>query len=224
MDKEVAAYHLQPFNQIYLYSSQTYNIRSPGGGLPFEYGDINRLYFAGLISSFLLVIACFNFVNLSTGRATLRAKEIGVRKVVGAHPNNLVAQFLTESILISMIALLLFCFSRFLFGAFSNLLQVQMEIPFDTAFLVISFSATVFIGLLSGLYPAFVLSTFKPISVLKSKTTSASSGFFRQILVVFQFTVSIVFISLTLVIADQMKLIAEKDLGYRREGIISLHF
>ena len=226
MDKEVAArnaYHLQPFNQIYLYSSQMYNIRRPGGGLPFDYGDINRLYFAGLISSFLLVIACFNFVNLSTGRATLRAKEIGVRKVVGAHPNNLVAQFLTESILISIIALLLaFCFSRFLFGTFSNLLQVQMEILFDTAFWAISFSAAVFIGLLSGLYPAFVLSTFKPISVLKSKTTSASSGFFRQILVVFQFTVSIVFISLTLVIADQMKLIAEKDLGYRREGIISL--
>lgn len=226
MDKKVAAtnaYHLQPFDQIYLHSFQTYNLRSPGGGLPFEYGDINRLYLAGLISCFLLAIACINFVNLSTGRATLRAKEIGVRKVVGAHQKNLIAQFLTESILTSIIALLLALgFSKFLFNAFNNLLQIQMVPLFDTPFLITSMTVATFIGLFAGLYPAFVLSTFKPISILKSGTASVGSGFFRQALVVFQFVVSIVFISLTFVIADQMKFMAEKDLGYRHEGIINI--
>ena len=226
MDNGIAAtnaYHLQPFDHIYLYSSQTYNIRNPGGGLPFEYGDINRLYLAGLISGFLLVIACINFVNLSTGRAMLRAKEIGVRKVVGARQSNLVGQFLIESILISMIALLLaFCFSYVLFGTFCNLLQIQMDTSFDASLFVFSFLTTTAIGFFAGLYPAFALSTFKPVSVLKGNTASVGRGGFRQALVIFQFIVSIVFISLTLVIADQMKFMAEKDLGYRREGIIRL--
>ena len=223
---EKNAYHMQPFDRIYLHSRQDYNIAKPrGGGHTFEYGNVDHLYLAGLISGFLFLIACINFVNLSTSRATLRAKEIGVRKVVGANKNNLVLQFLTESVLIALVALVLaFSFSDVVFSAFNQMLQTQIQADavLDVSFVVVAFVVAVFTGVCAGLYPAFVLSAFQPVFVLKNNGVSTGSATFRRGLVVFQFAATIVFIALTSVISDQLRFLNQKDLGFRKEGIIGL--
>ena len=176
---------LQPVKDIYLHSAFGNEIGANG--------NITYLYILGSIAAFILMIACINFMNLSTARSQKRAKEVGVRKVMGRRKSSLIRQFLGESFIMCMIALVLaLALAWILLPVFNNLTQKNMQ-PFDKPDLILWITGlTLFTGLLSGLYPAFYLSAFKPVSVLKGKIlNSFSATAIRKGLVVFQFTISI---------------------------------
>ncbi|MDW7694451.1 FtsX-like permease family protein [Flammeovirgaceae bacterium SG7u.111] len=183
----------------------------------------NILYFA-IIGIFILVIAWINYVNLSTARAMHRAKEVGVRKSIGAKRRQLVSQFLVESVLINVLAAVLALgIAYYLLPVLSAIVgkEISFAILQDAAFWQ-GFLFILMLGsLLSGLYPAFVLSSFKPISVLKSVKLSYSGGFnLRKNLIVFQFFISIILISGTYLVYKQISYMKGKDLGFDMEKIL----
>ncbi|MEM9897673.1 MAG: ABC transporter permease, partial [Bacteroidota bacterium] len=192
------------------------NGRSAGGRI-----ELVRLFI--IIGMLILVIACANFMNLSTARAALRTKEIGVRKVMGAQRKSLIHQYLTESCLLSLFAGLFAAALVFLlFPSFKQLtgqaLEIKVEIQLIVAFLGIIFLT----GFFSGSYPALYLSSFKPLNVLKGQlTASAKDQWFRKGLVVFQFGVSLILIISVIVVYKQMDFIQSKSLGYNKEHILN---
>lgn len=207
---------LQPLLDIHLHSDFAYDL-----GLN---GDITYVYIFGAIAVIMLLIACINFMNLSTAGATKRAREVGVRKVMGSQKSELVWQFLLESILLTLLALslaaILAYFALPLFNEISG-----KNLSFQPSFLprIIPglFAFGLFIGLLAGSYPAFFLSSFKPISVLKGKLLSTNRGInMRQGLVVVQFFISIVLMIGTMVVYQQLKFISTKKLGYEKEHVL----
>jgi putative ABC transport system permease protein len=191
-----------------------------------EAGRIVYVYIFSAIALLILGIACINYINLSTARAADRAKEVGIRKVVGALRNQLFGQFIGESVLITFMAF------------FVALLIVETLLPgfnlitgsnfpptvfFDPAFLLISLVVLVAIALLAGAYPAFAISAFKPVSILKGNFKYSGRGILlRRILVVTQFTISIGLIVSTLVIYKQLSFIRNRDLGYSKENSIAI--
>jgi putative ABC transport system permease protein len=188
--------------------------------------DMNTIYIFSAIALFILLIACVNFMNLSTARSSNRAKEVGVRKVLGSPRKYLIAQFLTESILITLFAAVIAVLAAWaLLPLFNQMSGKDLEVtpqivgwllPFLLAIIII-------IGCLAGSYPALFLSGFQPIEVLKGKLTAGfKGGFLRSFLVVFQFSISIVLIIGTLVIYNQLKYIQDKDLGYNRDHVLSI--
>jgi len=205
---------LQPLVDIHLNSS-TNNEFEPGGNEMYVY------IFAG-VAVFMLIIACINFINLSTASASKRAKEVGVRKVAGSGRLQLIKQFLSESILISFFALLIagLCVELALpaFNAVSG-----KQLSFDTKPILAFIGLGLLVGIVAGIYPAFYLSSFKPITVLKGKFTTANKSFgLRSSLVVFQFFISVALIIGTIVVYQQMKYIQNKDLGYNKEQLITI--
>ncbi|NQZ74732.1 MAG: ABC transporter permease [Ekhidna sp.] len=176
-----------------------------------------------LIGALILIIACVNFMNLSTARASLRTKEIGVRKVIGAFKNSLIQQFLIESILICFIAGVISLIALFtLFPFFEQLVGKPIPLPVDIQFVFSFLGIVLLTGLISGSYPAFYLSGFRPLQVLKGhQTPSSGNQWFRKSLIIFQFSISFVLISSVLVIYYQMKYIQTKNVGYNKEHIIS---
>ncbi len=205
---------LQPLTSIHLYSHSNFELG--------ESGDATYLYVFGGIAVFMLIVACINFVNLSTASASRRAKEVGVRKVAGSGRFQLISQFLSESVCITMIALIIaFVLIKLALPAFNDL--SGKHVHFDTkpvfAFVVLG----LLVGLIAGLYPAFYLSSFKPIAVLKGKLTSNHKSFgLRSSLVVFQFFISVGLIIGTIVVYQQMKFIQNKKLGYDREQLLTI--
>lgn len=181
-----------------------------------------RLFIA--IAVFILLLACINFMNLSTARATHRAKEVGVRKVVGAGKYSLLKQFMTESFLLSFISGVIAIVLVFLvLPYFNTLLRKHIELDFTISQNIILFLSIIFItGLLAGSYPAFVLSSYKPVSVLKNAaaSSSGSAAWIRKGLVVTQFTVSVLLIIGTLIISQQINYIEQKDLGYKKDHLV----
>ncbi|MES1220223.1 MAG: FtsX-like permease family protein, partial [Bacteroidota bacterium] len=174
--------------------------------------------------AFILLIACINFMNLSTARSQKRAKEVGVRKVMGAQKNSLIRQFLGESFLMCVIALALaLALAWALLPIFNTLTQKDLQ-PFDQPQLLLWITAlTLFTGLVSGLYPAFYLSAFKPVSVLKGKIlNSFSATAIRKGLVVFQFTISICLVFGAIVIWKQLDHVKNQQLGFTKEQQIVL--
>jgi len=207
---------LQPVKSIHLHSSTGNELGANG--------NITYLYILGSIAIFILIIACINFMNLSTARSQKRAKEVGVRKVIGAEKSSLMGQFLGESFMMCGIALMLaLLLAWIILPVFNNVTQKNMR-PFDEPSLVIwIFGLTFLTGLLSGLYPAFYLSAFKPISVLKGKMwNSFSVAAIRKGLVVFQFTISICLILGAIVIWKQLNLLENQQLGFNKEKKIVL--
>jgi putative ABC transport system permease protein len=208
-------YHLQSLTDIHLYSQLDVEL-SPNG-------DIKYIYIFSIIALFLLVIACINFMNLSTARSANRAKEVGVRKVLGSFRSHLIKQFLTESILLTIFSFIIaFVLAYLAMPLFNNLSGKALMIPFDSLyFWIICLSATIIIGLLSGTYPAFFLSSFKPVSVLKGKiAVGTKSGIIRSLLVVFQFSISIILVVGTFTIFKQLNYIQSKKLGFDKEQIL----
>lgn len=202
---------LQPLTDIYLHSKLDYEIA--------PVGSITTLYILGSIAVFVLLIACINFMNLSTARSAGRAKEVGVRKVLGAEKHSLIAQFLGESILMSGLALLLaVLLTRLFLPTFGNLVQKQLRL-FDEPLIWAGITAlTLVTGILSGLYPAFYLSAFRPILVLKGKLlNSFSASTIRKGLIVFQFTISIALVSGAIIIARQLNYLNGRSLGFKKE-------
>ncbi|WP_227687038.1 ABC transporter permease [Spirosoma arboris] len=207
VSKELA---LQAVPDIYLTSSMDNEISANG--------SMTYLYVFGSIAAFLLLIACINFMNLSTARSEKRAKEVGIRKAMGAIRASLVSQFLGESLLMSLLALFLSLgFIQLLLPVFNSLTQKNLALFQNPIFVIWIAAITLLTGLLSGLYPAFYLSSFRPITVLKGKLiNSISATALRKGLVVFQFTVSIVLILGAIVIWQQLSFVQNQHLGFNK--------
>ena len=189
-------------------------------------GNIQYVYIFIVIAIFILLVACINFMNLSTARSAGRSREVGVRKVLGSRRINLVSQFLTESILTSYIAMLLaIVIASLLLPYFNQVSGKKIVLGlFSKPWLIPSLlGSSLIVGLLAGSYPAFYLSSFQPIQVLKGKIASGfKSGWLRNSLVVFQFAIAILLIVGTLVIYSQLNYVRNKDLGYNREQVLTL--
>jgi putative ABC transport system permease protein len=173
------------------------------------------------IGVLILLIACINFVTLSVGRSVTRAMEVGVRKVLGADRRQLMAQFWGEAILLTLTSVLIGIGLAIAFqNSFNRLANRELSLNlngFTISFLLV---LIVFIALLAGMYPSFVLSNFKPIQVLKGKLSLGGMGFFRKALVVGQFTASIIMIIGTITIGRQLKFLRTKDLGFNKEHVV----
>ncbi len=191
-------------------------------------GNINNVYMMSVIGVFIVLIACFNFINLSTARATKRAKEVGLRKVVGAFKNQLILQYLSESILIALFSLTLSLVIAFFAIEWLNQFtgkQLVLDLLTNWKLSLGLVGFAVFVGTLAGIYPAFVVSGFKPALVLKGHQGSAKGkGGLRRTLVVAQFSISIVLIIATAITFQQLNYMNTRDLGYDRSQVITLTY
>jgi putative ABC transport system permease protein len=206
---------LQPIADVHL---KSYNIDD---GL--EKGDIRFVWLFGGIACFILLIACINFINLSTAKSANRAKEVRLRKVVGSTRGSLVQQFLTESLLFSMISFVLGILLAALSLHYFNILSAKsLTFPWKAWWLFpIIIAASILIGILAGIYPSFYLSSFKPINVLKGQVSrGAKNSILRNGLVIFQFTTSIILIISTLVIYRQTHYILNKEPGFDKDQVM----
>ena len=191
-------------------------------------GNINNVYMMAVIGLFIVLIACFNFVNLSTARATKRAKEVGLRKTVGAFRNQLIGQYLSESVLISLFGLIISVgFAWVALGWLNQFTGKHLVFRFienwQLTLGLIGFALVV--GLLAGIYPAFVISSFKPALVLKGQQGSAQGkGGIRKTLVVAQFAISIVLIIATLVTTQQLNFMNNTNLGFDKDRLVTLTY
>jgi putative ABC transport system permease protein len=206
---------LQQFDQYYLHSDLK-------NGHPVG-GRIEYVQLFSLVAIFILLIACTNFMNLTTARSTKRAKEIGVRKVMGALRTILIKQFIGEAILLTMIAMTgALLLTTLALPAFNHLTGKEIVIPFNQTGFWLSISLLILItGIFSGSYPAFFLSAFNPIQSLKGPLkTGTRSVWFRKGLVVFQFVLSIVLIISTIIISRQIHYVQTANIGYNRENLV----
>lgn len=204
-----------PYQDAYLYN------KSVKGA--YTAGRIQLVHLFTWIGSFILLVACINFMNLSTARSERRAKEVGVRKVVGADRKSLIAQFIVESVLISFAAMILAvgCIILIL-PAFNNLVEKNLHISLlsgsNWLFLIIF---TIITGVLAGSYPAFFLSSFKPLKTLKGKLNSYKRGLsVRSILVILQFSIAIILTIATIIIFQQIQHTKDRDRGYDDNGLL----
>jgi len=219
-ESESEKLHLQPLTGIHL-----------GGNLRFELetnNDIKNIYLFSAIAFFIMLVACLNYINLSVARSAKRAVEVGMRKVVGAHKSQLVRQFLGESMVFSLIALMISVLMVDLaLPVFGSLIDRDLtsSLFLDPDMLFVFLGLAVLTGVLSGGYPAFIISSFHPIQILKGtlRIGSTSSVFFRNSLVVVQFVVSIILIICTFVIHNQLNFIRNRDLGFDKDQIITVY-
>ncbi|MEM1137844.1 MAG: ABC transporter permease [Bacteroidota bacterium] len=207
-------YELQKVIDIHLYS----NIEGDGGG------DISYIYIFSIVAVFMMLIACINYMNLSTARSVQRAKEVGIRKVMGSLRSHLIVQFLSESVILSFIALLISILLIYMGLPFFNEVSGK-EIAFTsifTGFFPYSiFGLALIAGILGGSYPALIISSFQPATVLKGKVVSGKSNIaFRKVLVILQFSISLIMVVCTKIVYDQLNFLQGKDLGYNREQVM----
>jgi putative ABC transport system permease protein len=209
---------LQPLTDIHLHSDFGYDL-SPAG-------DIRYVYIFGAIAVFMLIIACINFMNLSTAGASKRAKEVGIRKVMGSMKGQLIKQFLFESILLTLFSLgMALVFVQMALPVFNQLSGKELALDFsnDPWLLPTLLVFGIGTGVLAGSYPAFFLSAFNPIAVLKGRLISGRNSIgLRSSLVVFQFCISITLIISTTVVYKQLSYIRNKKLGYDKEQVLVL--
>jgi putative ABC transport system permease protein len=206
---------LQPYQEAYLYSNFK-NGYQDGGRIEYI-----RLF--GIVAAFILLIACINFMNLATARSVKRAREVGVRKVVGAGRNWLIGQFIGEAMVLTSMALLIaLCLVWLLLPTFNSLTEKHIAFQFaDASFWLILLGITLITGLIAGSYPALFLSSLNPIRVLKGAVQFGSGArLFRQGLVVFQFALSMLLIIGTIIVYRQINFIQTKNLGFDREGML----
>lgn len=208
---------LQPYADVYLHGDAASG--KPAGG------RIEYVHLFSIVAVFIMLIACINFMNLSTARSVKRAKEVGVRKVAGALRGSLIRQFLVESLLITSIAVVIaLVLVLLLLPEFNQITKKQLNLPFTKSYFWLTITGiTLVTGLIAGSYPALFLSAFKPIKVLKT-TVKLETGtlFFRKGLVIFQFVLSVVLVTSTLIVSRQMHYLATRDLGYDRENVVYL--
>jgi putative ABC transport system permease protein len=211
---------LQKLTDIHLHSNLADEIESNG--------NIVRVYIFSAIALFILLIACINYMNLSTARSALRAKEIGIRKVIGAQRKEIIIQFLSESVLITWAALILaFGLTCVLLPLVNNLSGLSLSITtlLQWNILLPILALPFVIGLISGIYPALFMSSFVPVKVLKGLLKVGSGNIsFRQVLVVLQFSISIILIVATTVVYQQLQYIQTKDMGFKKDHILTLQY
>lgn len=212
------SFYLQPLRDIHLHSGLEGELEPNS--------DIKYVYIFSAIALFILILAAINFMNLSTARSAGRAKEVGIRKVMGSPRSSLIKQFLGESLLLSFISMFIAALLVILaIPYFNNLAGKVFEAAdfFNGEMILLTVVITLLTGFLAGVYPAFFISAFKPINVLTGELKSGvKSGFLRRTLVVFQFAVSIILIIGTLVVMNQLHYIQNKDLGYDKEQVLIL--
>jgi ABC-type antimicrobial peptide transport system permease subunit len=204
----------QKYSDRYLHNNYVNGVQSGG--------RIEYIKLFSFIAVFILIIACINFMNLSTAKASKRLKEVGIKKVMGANRSSLVLQYIGESLLMAFVSL---CFALLivvlLLPEFRQITGKEINLHFNSAIITAAISIALITGIIAGSYPAFYLSGFKPVLILKGKLkTTAGESWIRKGLVVFQFTVSVVLIVSVLVVYQQMKLIQTTDLGYNKDNVI----
>lgn len=210
-------FKLQPVSEIYL------NLDKVRDGM--NHGDVRFIWLFGSIAVFILFLACINFINLSTARAATRAKEVGIRKVVGSMRSMLIRQFLAESSLFSVIAVALgTAITVLTIPAFNHIVDRNLSFPWTEPLLLPGLlGASLVIGLIAGIYPSFYLSAFLPAKVLKGTvTTGRSRTTLRSTLVIFQFTISACLIIGTIVVSRQINYLLTKQLGFDKEQVLIL--
>ena len=209
-------FSLQPLDDIHLHSHLRYEIQRTG--------DINTVMIFATIGVLVLMIACINYMNLATARALGRAKEVGVKKMLGAARGDLIRQFLLEALIMALLALsvafLLMAMAR---PFVSELTGKPLDNIFSGSTIALVIGTTLAAGLFSGLYPALFLSSFKPMNIVKSWKSSSTGVIVRKGLVILQFTVSIVLLVGIGVVWDQMNYIRSKDLGFNKEELLTLN-
>jgi putative ABC transport system permease protein len=210
---------LMPLTKIHLHSRQQIEL-APNG-------DIQYVYIFSAVALFILLIACINFMNLATARSANRAKEVGVRKVMGSERQQLIGQFMTESILTTTLAMLLAVFIVGLtLPAFNSIAAKELDINqlVSPYYLPVLIALPVIVGLLAGSYPALFLSSFQPIKVLKGKiNVSFRSAGLRSGLVVFQFMMSVILIVGTIIVYRQITFIQTKNVGFNRDHVLTVN-
>lgn len=211
-------YLLEPVTEIHLYSTKQ--------GEPEPTGSITYVYIFAIVALFLVLIAAMNYMNLATARSSSRAREVGLRKVVGSRRGALIMQFLTESVLFTLIALVISIILLMALLPKLNLLagkSFDMSVIQSPVVLLGMLGVVLLVGIIGGIYPAFFLSRFSPITVLKGEVTQGSAGsLFRKVLVVIQFTVSVIMIVCTLVVFRQLNYLKSMDQGFDQTNVISL--
>jgi len=213
-----AAFRIQKLTDIHLHSNLTAELEANS--------DIKYVYIFSFIAIFILIIACINFMNMTTARSEKRSKEVGIRKVAGAVRSQVVLQYIFESLIFTVIAYLLsMIIVELVLPEFNVLSGKEIVIDYSNTSTLVSLLIIILTtGILAGSYPAFYLSSFKPIMVLKGGFRSGKGGgMFRNALVVVQFITTIILISSTIIIYRQMNYIQNKKIGYNKEQLISLH-
>jgi len=216
--KITITYHLEPITRIHLYSTN--------GAEPEPTGSITYVYIFAIVAMFLILIASMNYMNLATARSTRRAREVGLRKVVGSRRGPLVMQFLSESMVFTLISLILSILLIIVLLPKFNLLagkSFNLHVIYSPVVLISLLAMIVIVGFFGGSYPAFFLSRFSPVTVLKGEITQGSAGsLFRKILVVIQFTVSVIMIICTLVVFRQLNYLKTTDQGFDQKNVVGL--
>ncbi|MEM9936574.1 MAG: ABC transporter permease, partial [Bacteroidota bacterium] len=211
---------LQPITDIHLYSNLLQESE------PEEQGDGNAVFFLSIIAFFILLIAWINYVNLSTARSMERAKEVGVRKTIGAYRKQLVSQFLTESFLLNFLSIIIgLLIVTFGIRYFNRLTDSQLSLAFlqDPIFWAVFISIFIIGSLVAGAYPAFVLSSFRPVSAFKGSLSSRKlANQLRRVLVVFQFAASVALIAGTIIVYQQLSHMRDADLGFNMSETLVL--
>ncbi len=216
-EESLTQYMVNPITSIHLYEY-------------FGYDSSNKLivfvYLFSIIAGFILLIACINFMNLATARSARRAREIGIRKVVGSNRSSLIMQFISESTVIAVLALFVaLLFVLLLLPGFNQIAvkEIGVSALLSANFILGMIAITIITGLVSGSYPAFFLSAFRPIKVLKGELSTGRSQNLRKILVTFQFTLTILLIISTITVYKQLKFMQNKDLGFNYENVVSVN-
>lgn len=211
-------YILEPITRIHLYSTNP--------GEPEPTGSITYVYIFGIVAAFLVLIAAMNYMNLATARSTRRAREVGLRKVAGSRRLPLILQFISESVVLTIISLIISIILLIVLLPKFNLLagkSFRPDILFSPVVLISAIAVILVAGIFGGSYPAFFLSRFSPVTVLKGEITQGSAGnLFRKILVVIQFTVSVAMIVCTMVVFRQLNYLKNMDQGFDQKNVITL--
>ncbi|MCE7065633.1 ABC transporter permease [Dyadobacter sp. CY326] len=211
------SFKFQPVTDIHLHSDLENELEANG--------NIKYVYIFSFIAAFILLIACINFMNLSTAGSAGRAKEVGVRKVLGSEQQQLIRQFLIESVLLTFFAFVVALLIVVLVLPNFNQLagkQFSLESVLNIRTISIAFVGCLIVGILAGSYPAFFLSAFRPIAVLKGNLQTVKSGWLRNTLVTIQFVVSIVMIVGTIVVYQQLRFIQDKEVGFNKDQVLIL--
>ncbi len=212
-------FSLQPLTDIHLYSNTKYELEPNG--------DIQYVYIFSVLAVFILLLACVNFTNLSTALASKRSREVGIRKVMGSIKKHLIFQFLTESVLLTFFSMLCaYILIYFLLPYFNQLANKNVSFNFFLSyqFVLAIFLVSLVTGILAGIYPAFFLSSFDTIKVLKgsSSVQGSQKKSFRSSLIVFQFFISTALIIATIIVSQQLHYMQNKKLGYDKEQVLFL--
>ena len=212
-------FSIEPLKDIYLHS----DLRGQLG----QVGDIKYVYIFGAIALFILIIACINFINLSTAHSSGRAKEVGIRKTLGSFKKDLIIQFITESVLLSIIATIIAVgLVELTLPSFNNLASREISTNYfnNLIMFILLISLPFIVGFLAGSYPAFYISGFQPVAILRGKIKSgAKSGLLRSGLVILQFSASIILLVGTITVFKQLGFIQDQKVGYNKEQVLILN-